>query len=57
MGLISLIKNVAGTTFDSISSQIQDQYLEFFNSKMIQVRLFGVEKKTFFKLFLYSFNN
>ena len=30
MGLISLIKNVAGTTFDSISSQIQDQYLEFF---------------------------
>ncbi len=30
MGLISLIKNVAGTTFDSISSQVQDQYLEFF---------------------------
>ena len=30
MGLISLIKNVAGTTFDSISSQISDQYLEFF---------------------------
>ena len=30
MGLISLIRNVAGTTFDSISTQIQDQYLEFF---------------------------
>ena len=30
MGLISLIANVAGTTFNSISTQIQDQYLEFF---------------------------
>ena len=30
MGLISLIRNVAGTTFDSINSQISDQYLEFF---------------------------
>ena len=30
MGLISLIKNVAGATFDSINSQISDQYLEFF---------------------------
>lgn len=30
MGLISLIANVAGSTFGSISSQIQDQYLEFF---------------------------
>ena len=30
MGLISLIANVAGTTFGSINSQIQDQYLEFF---------------------------
>lgn len=32
MGLISLVKNVAGAVGGSITSQFQDQYLEFFTS-------------------------
>ena len=45
MGLISLIKNVAGTVTGTIGDEIRDQYLEFFTCDSLGDNILVKEKR------------
>ena len=57
--IIDLLLLPAGPVIASLTGPDEkwNQYLEFFNNKMIQVRLFGVENNTFFLPSLHSCSN